>query len=91
MTTICPGCHQPINDNSAVLLCGGIVFHQRCAPGIAGRRAPTNRAPLGPPWTPWKIVAGCLWVAGVLFCWPLAVLLLLIWVAAHCFADVARR
>jgi hypothetical protein len=40
MITVCPGCRQLINDNSAVMLSSGLVYHQRCAPGIAGRQMP---------------------------------------------------
>lgn len=35
MVTVCPGCRQHINETSAVMLQGGLVYHQRCAP--AGR------------------------------------------------------
>lgn len=33
MLTVCPGCGQHINESSAVMMQGGLTYHQRCAPG----------------------------------------------------------
>lgn len=96
MITVCPGCGHHINDHSAVLISGGLVYHQRCAP--AGSRLAPHGPPSPTPWLLWQRNeytrgAGWIlfWILSGLFCWPLAVIVALIIIAARIFAHESRK